>query len=172
MKINIINKSNNPLPEYANINDSGLDLRAYLNTDTILYPHQRKLINTGIYIELPTNYEIQVRPRSGLAIKHGITVLNTPGTVDNGYTGEICIILINLSEKTIFDTIQRKLPFMKKVFDKLHIKRNNFIITNGMKIAQMVLNMTESKIEWNVVNEIEKTDSKRGNTGFGNSGIK
>jgi len=110
----IINKSNNPLPNYATKGSSGLDLYAFLDNEITIEPMQRVLIPTGIYIQLDENYEAQIRPRSGLACKHGITVLNTPGTIDSDYRGEIKICLINLGDKP-------------------------FVIKNGDKIAQMII---------------------------------
>ena len=98
MRVNIINKSNNALPAYETASSAGMDLRAFVDTDVVLKPFERKLIPTGLYIELPDGYEAQIRPRSGLAIKSGITVLNSPGTIDADYRGEIKVILINLSQ--------------------------------------------------------------------------
>ena len=143
MNVKIVNKSNNSLPEYSTKNSAGLDLRAYIEKAVILKPFERKLIKTGLYIELPQGYEAQIRPRSGLAIKHGITVLNTPGTIDADYRGEIGIILINLSN-------------------------NNFEIKNGDRICQMIINKHETVI-WQKVEILAETD--RGGGGFGHTGI-
>ena len=142
MKVKIINKSSNELPEYSTIHAAGMDLRANLVEDVILEPFQRKLIPTGLFIELPVGYEAQVRPRSGLAIKKGITVLNSPGTIDADYRGEIMIILINLSSE-------------------------KFVIQHGERIAQMVVAAHET-INWESVEILE--DSARGEGGFGHTG--
>lgn len=142
MKVKIINKSNNPLPEYKTPLSAGMDLMANLNEEIVLEPMEKKLIPTGLYIELPAGYEAQVRPRSGLAIKEGVTVLNTPGTIDADYRGEICVIMINLSNK-------------------------KFIIKNGDRIAQMVIAKHES-IQWQQTDVLEETD--RGTGGFGHTG--
>ncbi|MFA8299005.1 MAG: dUTP diphosphatase [Hyphomicrobiales bacterium] len=144
MKIKIVNKSNHPLPEYATKASAGVDLRANLNTPIALGPMERKLVPTGLYIEIPEGYEAQVRPRSGLAIKKGISVLNSPGTIDADYRGEIMVILINLSKEV-------------------------FIINDGERIAQMVFAAHE-QAEWELVSELEETD--RGNGGFGHTGHK
>ena len=143
MLVKIVNKSTNKLPEYSTKYSAGMDLRAFLNEPVILKPMQRKLISTGLYIELPESYEAQIRPRSGLAIKHGITVLNTPGTIDADYRGEIGIILINLSDK-------------------------NFEINNGDRICQMIINKHET-VSWKNVKILE--ESGRGEGGFGHTGI-
>ncbi len=140
--INIINRSDNPLPEYATNGSSGMDIRAWLETPAVLQPLERKLIPTGIYVEIPEGYEIQVRPRSGLAIKQGLTCLNTPGTIDADYRGEIKVILINLSGEP--QTIQ-----------------------HGDRIAQIVFQKVE-KIVWQPVQEINETE--RGSGGFGHTG--
>ncbi len=142
MKVNIINKSTNPLPAYATAGSSGMDLRANLQEDISLKPLQRVLVATGIYIELPEGYEAQVRPRSGLAAKQGITCLNTPGTIDADYRGEIKVILVNLSED-----VQ--------------------VIRHGDRIAQMVVQQVE-KVEWREVEEINVT--ARADGGFGHTG--
>lgn len=141
--VKIINTSKNPLPTYATNGSSGLDIRASIDVNVVLLPMQRALIPTGIFVEIPQGYEIQIRPRSGLAIKNGITCLNTPGTIDSDYRGEIKVILINLS-----DTSQN--------------------IVNGDRIAQMVLQKIET-LEWKLESLLEKTD--RGSGGFGHSGI-
>ena len=143
MKLRIVNQSNNPLPAYETKNSAGMDLRAYLPEGPItLEPMQRSLLPTGLYMEIPEGYEGQVRPRSGLAIKHGITVLNSPGTIDADYRGEIKVILINLSDEP-------------------------FEIKNGERIAQMVFARCE-QVEWQEVAEI--SDTERGAGGFGSSG--
>lgn len=142
MKIKIVNISSNPLPFYSTVHSAGMDLRANLNQAVVLKPMERKLIPTGLFIELPEGYEAQVRPRSGLAINKGITVLNSPGTIDADYRGEIMVILINLSAE-------------------------DFVIQNGERIAQMVISSHE-KVEWQAVEELETTE--RGNGGFGHTG--
>ena len=144
MIVQIINKSNNKLPEYATSQSAGMDLRANIEGPIILAPLERKLIHTGLHIALPVGYEAQVRPRSGLALKHGITVLNTPGTIDADYRGDIGIILINLSNEP-------------------------FEIKPGERIAQLVICSYE-KAEWELVDTLDSTD--RNNGGFGHSGIK
>jgi dUTP pyrophosphatase len=140
--VSIINHSGNPLPQYATNGSSGMDIRAWVPQPVAIRPMERILIPTGLFIELPEGYEAQVRPRSGLAIKHGITCLNTPGTIDADYRGEIKVILINLSNET--QTIE-----------------------NGDRIAQMVFQKVE-KINWLPVNNINETD--RGAGGFGHTG--
>ncbi len=142
MKVKIINKSSNPLPEYATEYSAGLDLRANINTDLILAPMQRALVSTGLFLELPKGYEAQVRPRSGLAIKHGITVLNSPGTIDADYRGEIQVILVNLSDE-------------------------KFVIKNGERICQMVI-AQHAQVSWDGVEVINETE--RGDGGFGHTG--
>ena len=142
MKINIINKSKHALPSYATDLSAGMDLRANLNEPVILKPMERTIIPTGLFIALPEGYEAQIRPRSGLAIKHGITLLNTPGTIDADYRGEIGIIMINLSNE-------------------------DFGIKDGERIAQMVINKYE-KIDWIPVEELDETS--RGKGGFGSTG--
>lgn len=143
MKIEIINKSKHPLPEYATSLSAGVDLRANIENSIVLNPLQRTLVPTGLYIALPPGYEAQVRPRSGLAIKKGITVLNTPGTIDADYRGEICVILVNLSEQP-------------------------FEITDGERIAQMVIARHE-QAEWIEVTTLDETE--RGAGGFGHTGL-
>jgi len=140
---NIVNQSNNPLPAYSTENSAGMDLRAFLAEPVQLKPLERLLIPTGIFIELPEGYEAQVRPRSGLAIKNGITVLNTPGTIDADYRGEVKVILINLSNET-------------------------FTVQNGDRIAQMVI-AKYKKMEWKQVEQL--SDTARGSGGFGSSGV-
>lgn len=144
-EIKIINKSNNPLPEFATDKSAGLDLRAFLPEGSIrLEPMERRLIPTGLYMALPDGYEAQVRPRSGLALKHGITVLNAPGTIDADYRGEVGIVLINLGDKP-------------------------FIIDSGERIAQLVISeYTQAKF----IEVEELDDTERGNGGWGHSGVK
>lgn len=144
IKVKLINKSNNPNPCYETNGSAGVDLRAFTEEDIILKPMERKLIPTGLYMQIPEGFEGQVRPRSGLAIKNGITVLNTPGTVDSDYRGEVRVILINLSNE-------------------------DFVIKNGDRIAQMVFNGMERAV-FPEVNELDKTE--RGDGGFGHTGNK
>ncbi len=144
MKVKIINQSNHPLPQYATEASAGLDLRANISEDIELKPLERVLVKTGLYIELPVGYEAQVRPRSGLAYKHGITVLNSPGTIDADYRGEIGVLLVNLSNQP-------------------------FTITNGERIAQLVIAKHE-QAEWVEVEEL--SDTGRGAGGFGSTGKK
>jgi dUTP pyrophosphatase len=142
MKIRILNKSPHALPAYETEHSAGMDLRAWVKERVVLKPMERKLIGTGLFMEIPVGYEAQVRPRSGLALKHGITVLNTPGTIDADYRGEVCVILINLSEK-------------------------EFEINDGDRIAQMIISRHEkAEIIWS--DEINNT--ARGAGGFGHSG--
>jgi dUTP pyrophosphatase len=142
MKVKIINTSGNPLPAYETLYSSGMDIRANIEYPVILKPLQRSLVPTGIFIELPEGYEAQIRPRSGLANKNGITVLNSPGTIDSDYRGEIKVILINLSE-------------------------DEFTINNGERICQMVIQKC-MQIEWEVTDLLNET--KRGSGGFGHTG--
>jgi dUTP pyrophosphatase len=142
MNIKIVNKSNNPLPGYSTELSAGMDLRANLNEDIILKPLARILVPTGLFIQLPEGYEAQIRPRSGLALKHGITVLNTPGTIDADYRGEIGVILVNLSQE-------------------------DFLIKNGERICQMIISKHESA-NWEEVNVLDETN--RGAGGFGHTG--
>lgn len=142
MNINIVNKSDNSLPNYETIASAGMDLRAFLDHDIVLNPLERKLIPTGLYIELPVGYEAQIRPRSGLAYKNGITVLNTPGTIDADYRGEIKVILVNLSN-------------------------TKFVIRSGERICQMIIAKHE-KVVLNNVNILN--DTERGTGGFGHTG--
>lgn len=144
MKVKIINKSNNPLPEYSTIMSAGMDLRAFIEHPIVLRSLNRVLIPTGLYIELPKRYEAQVRPRSGLALKHGVTVLNSPGTIDADYRGEIGVILINLSNEPFF-------------------------INSGDRIAQLVFHKY-TKAEFIEVEHLDETE--RGEGGFGHSGNK
>ena len=143
MKINIINKSQHPLPKYETIASAGMDLRANLSEPLTLKPLGRTLVKTGLFMELPVGFEAQVRPRSGLALKKGITVLNSPGTIDADYRGEIGVILINLSNE-------------------------NFVIENGERIAQLVIAKYE-QAEFIEVNELSETS--RGTGGFGSTGV-
>lgn len=144
MKINIVNKSKHKLPEYETQASAGMDIRANIDTPVLLKPMERKLIPTGLYIELPVGYEAQIRPRSGLAIKKGITVLNSPGTIDADYRGEICVILINLSS-------------------------DDFLIEDGERICQMVIS-SHQQAEWVFVDVLSETE--RGAGGFGHTGKK
>jgi dUTP pyrophosphatase len=142
MQVKVINKSRNPLPAYQTIASAGLDLYADLENEIELKPMQRILIPTGLYIELPLGFEAQIRPRSGLAFKYGLTVLNTPGTVDADYRGEVKVLLINLSDEP-------------------------FTIKNGERIAQMVVSKHET-ISWVPVEEL--SDTARGAGGYGSTG--
>ena len=143
MKLSIVNQSNNPLPAYETVNSAGMDLRAYLPDGPMtLEPMQRGLIPTGLYMEIPEGYEGQVRPRSGLAIKSGITVLNSPGTIDADYRGQVCVILINLSDKA-------------------------FVINSGDRIAQLIIARCE-QVEPVQVEILSETE--RGEGGFGHTG--
>lgn len=143
MKVQIINKSRHPLPQYATALSAGVDLRANVSEPITLQPMRRAMVPTGLFIALPAGYEAQVRPRSGLALKKGITVLNSPGTIDADYRGEICIILINLSDEP-------------------------FVINDGERIAQMVIARHE-QAEWIEVEELTVTG--RGAGGFGHTGV-
>ncbi len=144
MKIKIVNHSTHPLPEYGTAAAAGLDLRANIETPITLNPLERTIVKTGLFIELPVGYEAQVRPRSGLAFKNGITVLNSPGTIDADYRGEIGVILVNLSNEA-------------------------FVIENGERIAQLVIAKHE-QAEWQLVEEL--TTTERGAGGFGSTGKK
>jgi dUTP pyrophosphatase len=144
MTIKIINKSDHPLPYYETEASAGMDLRAYLNAPIELKPLERVIVKTGLFIELPIGYEAQVRPRSGLAAKKGITVLNSPGTIDADYRGEIGVILINLSNEV-------------------------FIIENGERIAQLVIAKHE-RADWKEV--VDLSETTRGHGGFGSTGVK
>jgi dUTP pyrophosphatase len=144
MKVNIVNHSRFPLPQYATVHSAGLDLRADLEHSLVLKPLERSLVPTGLHIELPEGYEAQVRPRSGLAAKHGISIVNTPGTIDPDYRGEIKVILVNLSD----------VPFT---------------LEPGERIAQMVIARFEH-ISWNEVETLSET--ARGEGGFGHTGVK
>jgi dUTP pyrophosphatase len=142
--VKIINHSDNQLPQYATAGSSGMDIRAFLPAPLMIKPMERVLVPTGLFMELPENHEVQIRPRSGLAIKQGITCLNTPGTIDADYRGEIKIILINLSSE-------------------------EQVINSGDRIAQMVIQKVE-RIEW--INTTELEVSERGEGGFGSTGKK
>lgn len=142
MKVQIINKSKHALPQYATLLSAGMDLRANLDRPIVLKPLQRCLVPTGLYIALPDGYEAQIRPRSGLALKKGVTLLNTPGTIDADYRGEIGVIMVNLSDE-------------------------DFMIEDGERIAQMVIAKYE-KAEWAEVTALDETE--RGSGGFGHTG--
>ncbi len=143
MTVRIINRSHHALPEYATSQSAGMDLRANLDEPIVLKPMERRLVPTGLFMSLPAGFEAQVRPRSGLAIKKGITVLNSPGTIDADYRGEIGVILINLSQ-------------------------DDFVINDGERIAQMVIARHE-QAQWEQVETLDETE--RGAGGFGHSGI-
>ena len=144
LKINVVNRGHQQLPAYATPQSAGMDLRANLDEPLTLHPFERKLVKTGLFIALPEGYEAQVRPRSGLALKHGITVLNTPGTIDADYRGEVGVLLINLSQE-------------------------DFVIEDGERIAQMVIARHEQG-EFVVVEELDETE--RGAGGYGHTGVK
>lgn len=142
--VKVINKGNQALPKYETPQSAGMDLRANIESPIILFPMERKLVPTGLHIALPVGFEAQIRPRSGLALKHGITVFNSPGTVDADYRGEVMVLLINLSDQA-------------------------FEIKPGERIAQMVIARHE-QIQWNLVESLD--DTERGEGGFGHSGTK
>ena len=144
MKIKIVNKSKHALPQYETSQSAGMDLRANISESIVLMPGERRLVPTGIFIALPVGLEAQIRPRSGLALKYGVTVLNSPGTIDADYRGEICVVLINHSD-------------------------NAFTITDGERIAQMVIARHE-QAEWSEVDTLDETE--RGAGGFGHTGKK
>ena len=144
LKIKVINKGHQPLPRYATLQSAGMDLRANLDEPIVLRPLERCLVPTGLYIALPEGYEAQVRPRSGLALKRGITVLNAPGTVDADYRGEVGVLLINLSQE-------------------------DFVVNDGERIAQMVIARHE-QADFEVVTELDETE--RGAGGYGHTGVK
>lgn len=144
VQIKVVNKGKQPLPKYQTSQSAGMDLRANIDTPIILKPLDRKLIPTGLNIALPEGYEAQIRPRSGLAIKHGITIINTPGTIDSDYRGDVGVILVNISNE-------------------------DFVVQPGERIAQMVINKFE-QAEFEVVEELDETE--RGEGGFGHTGIK
>ena len=143
MQVRIINKSDNPLPAYETLGSAGMDLRAFTEEEIVLKPLERKLIGTGLFIELPLGYEAQIRPRSGLAFKHGISLPNSPATIDSDYRGEIKVALINLGSE-------------------------DFKIKNGDRIAQMIIAQHE-RAEWIKVDELN--DTHRGSGGFGSTGV-
>lgn len=142
--IKVVNKGRHPLPQYATPLSAGMDLRANIDEPVTLKPLERKLIPTGLYIALPEGYEAQVRPRSGLALKHGITVLNTPGTIDADYRGQVMVLLVNLSDQ-------------------------DFTVEDGERIAQMVVARHE-QAKWTETDELDKT--LRGEGGYGHTGVK
>ena len=143
MKVKIINKSHHPLPAYGTFEAAGMDVRAYLPEGSVtLRPMQRALIPTGLYMQLPSGYECQIRPRSGLALKHGLTILNSPGTIDADYRGEIGIILINLGQE-------------------------DFVVNDGERICQMVIK-EYTKVEWDEVDRLDRTEREDG--AFGHTG--
>ncbi len=144
MKVKVINRSSNPLPEYATDLAAGLDVRADNSDPIVLPPLGRALVPTGLYLEIPAGFEVQVRPRSGLAAKKGITVLNAPGTIDADYRGEVCVILVNLSSE-------------------------DFVVERGERIAQLVLARHE-RVEWEPAESL--ASSARGEGGFGSTGTK
>lgn len=144
VKVSIINRSHHALPSYSTPLSAGMDIRANLNEPITLQPGERRLIPTGIFIALPEGYEAQIRPRSGLALKHGITVLNSPGTIDADYRGEVGIILINHSDKA-------------------------FVIEDGERVGQMVV-AQYSRVEWSETDSLDETE--RGAGGFGHTGVK
>jgi len=144
LKIKIVNKGKQPLPQYATVQSAGMDLRADIDEPVTLRPLERRLIGTGLHIALPAGYEAQVRPRSGLALKHGLTVLNTPGTIDADYRGEIGVVLINLSDR-------------------------EFVVNPGERIAQMVV----ARYEQADLEQVELLDeTERGEGGYGHTGVK
>lgn len=142
MKIKIVNKSKHPLPNYATALAAGIDLRANLEESVELFPLERSLIPTGVFIQLPEGYEAQIRPRSGLAVKYGVSIVNAPGTIDADYRGEIRVVLVNLSNEI-------------------------FTVNDGERICQMVISKHE-RIEWSEVDVLDETE--RGEGGFGHTG--
>lgn len=144
VKIKVVNAGSQPLPAYATSQSAGMDLRANIESPITLHPMERSLVPTGIRIELPEGYEAQVRPRSGLALKHGITVLNTPGTIDSDYRGELKVLLVNLSNE-------------------------DFVINAGERVAQMVIAKHETAT-WEEVDVLDETE--RGEGGYGHTGVK
>lgn len=144
LKINAINRGRQPMPTYATSQSAGMDLRANLEEPVVLHPMERRLIPTGLHIALPEGYEAQVRPRSGLALKHGLTVLNAPGTIDADYRGEIGVVLINLSQE-------------------------DFTINDGERIAQLIVARYE-QVEFSLVETLDETE--RGEGGYGHTGVK
>ena len=144
LNVKVINKGHQPLPAYATSQSAGMDLRANIDESIVLHPMERRLVPTGLHIALPQGFEAQIRPRSGLALKHGITVLNTPGTIDADYRGELMVLLINFSD-------------------------TDFVINDGERIAQMVVARHE-QIEFQLVDEFD--DTERGAGGYGHTGVK
>lgn len=144
MQIKVINKSKHPLPQYATVASAGMDVRANIDEPVVLKPLQRAAVGTGLFMEIPVGFEVQVRPRSGLAFKNGITVLNSPGTIDADYRGEVKVILVNLSD-------------------------TDFIINDGERIAQLIVAKHE-QAKWETANTLEGTE--RGDGGFGHTGTK
>lgn len=144
LNVKVINKGHQPLPAYATSQSAGMDLRANIDESIVLHPMERRLVPTGLHIALPQGFEAQIRPRSGLALKHGITVLNTPGTIDADYRGELMVLLINFSD-------------------------TDFVINDGERIAQMVVARHE-QIEFELVDELD--DTERGAGGYGHTGVK
>jgi len=142
MKINIINHSGHPLPQYETAHAAGMDMRAFVDAEVVIKPLQRVLVPTGLHIELPVGFEAQIRPRSGLAYKHGISIVNSPGTIDADYRGEIKVLLVNLSD-------------------------TDFVVNNGDRIAQMVIAKHET-ITWELADEL--SDTARGAGGYGHTG--
>lgn len=143
VKVNVINKGHHPLPAYATPQSAGMDLRANISQPVTLRPMERRLIPTGLYIALPQDYEAQIRPRSGLALKHGVTVLNSPGTIDADYRGELMVLLVNLSAE-------------------------DFVVNDGERIAQMVVARHET-VDFAEVSELDETE--RGAGGYGHTGV-
>ena len=144
VQIKVVNKGNQPLPKYQTVQSAGMDLRANIDAPVLIKPLDRKLIPTGLHIALPEGYEAQIRPRSGLVIKNGITIINTPGTIDPDYRGDVGVILVNISNE-------------------------DFVVQPGDRIAQMVINKFE-QAEFEVVEELDETE--RGEGGYGHTGIK
>lgn len=144
LNVKVINKGHQPLPAYATSQSAGMDLRANIDESIVFHPMERRLVPTGLHIALPQGFEAQIRPRSGLALKHGITVLNTPGTIDADYRGELMVLLINFSD-------------------------TDFVINDGERIAQMVVARHE-QIEFQLVDELD--DTERGAGGYGHTGVK
>ena len=144
IEIKVVNRGRQPLPQYATKQSAGMDLRANIDEPIVLHPMERRLIPTGLFIALPEGYEAQVRPRSGLALKHGLTVLNAPGTIDADYRGEVGVVLINLSQE-------------------------DFVINSGERIAQMVIARHE-QAQFHLVEELDETE--RGAGGYGHTGVK
>lgn len=144
IEIKVVNRGRQPLPQYATKQSAGMDLRANIDEPIVLHPMERRLIPTGLFIALPEGYEAQVRPRSGLALKHGLTVLNAPGTIDADYRGEVGVVLINLSQE-------------------------DFVINSGERIAQMVIARHE-QAQFQLVEELDETE--RGAGGYGHTGVK